>query len=85
MGGTVKPIHSGNLSRTFCEEHYVFHGFYMESNLYTTETVYNERTLSARTNFCPEEPVYNELSLSTFFCSQVKNQVLGIQNNISED
>jgi hypothetical protein len=58
--------------RTFCEEHKFFHGFCMELNLYTTETVYNERTLFARTNFCPDEPVYNELSLNFFLFTSKK-------------
>jgi lysozyme family protein len=53
----------------------------MESNLNTTEHVHNEQTLSARTNFGPDEPVYNELSYTIFYSSQVKNLGLSIQQN----
>jgi hypothetical protein len=63
---TVKPVHNG-----LCPQWKpVING--MESNLYTTETVYNERTISARTSFCPDEPVYNELSLNFFLFTSKK-------------
>jgi hypothetical protein len=54
----------------------------MESN--PTETVYLETVFPPEQIFV-QTNLFTTNLLSTFFCSQVKNQVLGIQNNISED